>query len=175
MRAPLFSRFRKSAPVAAGGFALTAAAAGAVATLVAAVAMATALTSAAASAADFRSVTDATILYDAPAVRGKKLYVAPRGMPVEAVVINEAWVRVRDKTGEMTWIERKFLSEKRTVITTTPSVAVREQASDSAKAVITVAQDVVLELVEPPASGWARVKHRDGAAGFVAISQVWGL
>ncbi len=135
----------------------------------------TALGSGAAAAADFRSVASAAILYDAPAVRGKKLYVAPRGMPLEAVVINEAWVRVRDKSGELAWIERRFLSEQRTVITTVPSAVVREQASDAARPVITVAQDVVLELLEPPASGWARVKHRDGATGFVAISQVWGL
>jgi SH3-like domain-containing protein len=129
----------------------------------------------AAAAADFRSVTEAAVLYDAPAIRGKKLYVAPRGMPVEAVVTTEGWVRVRDKAGDLAWIERKFLTEKRTVIASAPGVAVREQANDNAKAVITVAQDVVLELVDPPASGWVRVKHRDGATGFVAISQVWGL
>ena len=128
-----------------------------------------------AAAADFRSVTEAAILYDAPAVRGKKLYVAPRGMPVEAVVANESWTRVRDRTGELAWIERKFLSEKRTVIATALSVVVREQANESARAVITVAQDVVLDLVEPPSSGWVKVKHRDGATGFVAINQVWGL
>ena len=133
------------------------------------------LASAAAGAADFRSVTEATVLYDAPAVRGKKLYVAPRGMPLEAVVVNEAWVRVRDKTGELTWIERRYLTEKRTVVANLPTVVVREQANESAKAVITVTQDVVLDLVEAPSSGWARVKHRDGATGFVAISQVWGL
>lgn len=126
-------------------------------------------------AADFRSVTEATVLYDAPAVRGKKLYVAPRGMPLEAVVVNEAWVRVRDKTGELTWIERKFLSDKRTVIANTPTVMVREQPNETAKPVITVTQDVVLELVDRPASGWARVRHRDGASGFVPINQVWGL
>lgn len=126
-------------------------------------------------AADFRSVAEATVLYDAPAVRGKKLYVAPRGMPLEAVIVNEAWVRVRDKSGELTWIERKFLSDKRTVIANTPIVVVREQANDGARVVITVTQDVVLDLADPPSSGWARVKHRDGATGFVAISQVWGL
>lgn len=126
-------------------------------------------------AADFRSVTDATVLYDAPAIRGKKLYVAPRGMPLEAIVINEAWVRVRDKSGELSWIERKFLSDKRTVIANAPTVVVREQASDSAKAVITVAQHVVFDLIEAPSSGWVKVKHRDGATGFVAINQVWGL
>ena len=141
------------------------------------VATAVVLTAAGAGAlaADFRSVTEAAILYDAPAVRGKKLFVAPRGMPVEAVVANESWTRVRDRTGELAWIERKFLTEKRTVIATAPSVMVREQANDSARAVITVAQDVVLDLVEPPSSGWVKVKHRDGATGFVAINQVWGL
>ena len=133
------------------------------------------MVAAGAAAADFRSVTEATILYDAPAVRGKKLYVAPRGMPVEAVVANESWTRVRDRTGELAWIERKFLTEKRTVIATALSVVVREQANESARAVITVAQDVVLDLVEPPSSGWVKVRHRDGATGFVAISQVWGL
>lgn len=126
-------------------------------------------------AADFRSVAEAAILFDAPAVRGKKLYVAPRGMPLEAIVINEAWVRVRDKTGELTWIERKFLSDKRTVIANAPTVVLREQASHDARPVITVAQDVVLDLVEPPSSGWVKVRHRDGASGFVPISQVWGL
>ena len=137
--------------------------------------LALAFTAAPVAAADFRAVTDAAILYDAPAVRGKKLYVAPRGMPVEVVFSNEGWARVRDKTGELAWIERKFLSEKRTVIANAPAVVVREKASDSARAVITVAQDVVLDLADPPSSGWAKVKHRDGATGFVAISQVWGL
>ena len=127
------------------------------------------------SAADFRSVTDATVLYDAPAIRGKKLYVAPRGMPLEVIVVNEAWVRVRDKSGELSWIERRFLSDKRTVIANAPTVVLREQASDSARAVITVTQHVVFDLIEAPSSGWAKVKHRDGATGFVAINQVWGL
>lgn len=139
------------------------------------VALSLALPCASAEAADFRSVSEPAILYDAPAVRGKKLYVAPRGMPLEAIVVNESWVRVRDKTGELAWIERKFLSEKRMVIANAPTVAVREQAGENARAVITVAQDVVLELVEPPSSGWVRVKHRDGTSGFVAIAQVWGL
>ena len=120
------------------------------------------------SAADFRSVTDATVLYDAPAIRGKKLYVAPRGMPLEVIVVNEAWVRVRDKSGELSWIER-------TVSANAPTVVLREQASDSARAVITVTQHVVFDLIEAPSSGWAKVKHRDGATGFVAINQVWGL
>jgi hypothetical protein len=34
---------------------------------------------------------------------------------------------------------------------------------------------VVLDLVEPGASGWVRVRHADGSSGFVRIGQVWGL
>jgi hypothetical protein len=43
--------------------------------------------------------------------------------------------------------------------------------------VLEVAADVVLDVVEPAATGsggWLRVRHRDGAGGFVRITQVWG-
>ena len=42
---------------------------------------------------EYRAVGDApAVLYDAPAVRGKKLFVAPRGMPFEVVVAIEGWL-----------------------------------------------------------------------------------
>ncbi|MEP6702751.1 MAG: SH3 domain-containing protein, partial [Betaproteobacteria bacterium] len=34
---------------------------------------------------------------------------------------------------------------------------------------------VLLELVEPPVSGWVKVRHRDGQTGYVNISQIWGV
>jgi SH3-like domain-containing protein len=116
------------------------------------------------------------VLYDAPAVRGRKLFVAPRGMPVEVVVAIEGWLKVRDRAGDMAWIERRAVSERRTVVSAAPA-AVRERAEDGANAVLEVAADVVLELVDVPAAGasWVRVKHRDGATGFMRTSQVWGL
>ncbi len=127
------------------------------------------------SGAEFRSISEASVMYDAPAVRGKKLFVAPRGMPVEVVIANEGWMRVRDKAGDLAWVERKFLSDKRTVLANPASLAVRERADDAARAVITVAQDVVLDLIEGPSAGWVKVRHADGAVGFVRVSQVWGL
>ena len=33
----------------------------------------------------------------------------------------------------------------------------------------------VLDLVEQPASGWVKVRHRDGQTGFISISQIWGV
>ena len=114
-------------------------------------------------------------MYDASAVRSKKLFVAPRGMPVEVVIANEGWMRVRDKAGDLAWVERKFLSDKRTVVASPATVAVRERADDAAKPVVKVAQDVVLDLLEGPASGWVKVRHANGATGFVRVGQVWGL
>ena len=32
-----------------------------------------------------------------------------------------------------------------------------------------------VELLEPPAKGWARVRHQDGNAGYVRAAEVWGL
>jgi SH3-like domain-containing protein len=126
---------------------------------------------------DFRSVSEAAvILYDAPTLRGKKLFVAPRGMPFEVVVAIEGWLKVRDRSGDMAWLERRFAAERRMVVST-GLVQVRERAEDSAPVVLAVAQDVVLELLDAgagAATGWVRVRHRDGS-GFVRAGQVWGL
>ena len=51
----------------------------------------------AAHAVDFRSVGPSpAVMYDAPATKAKKLFVAPAGMPVEIVIANGEWSRVRD-------------------------------------------------------------------------------
>ena len=125
---------------------------------------------------EYRSVADtAAILYDAPSTRGRKLFVAPRGMPFEVVVAVDGWIKLRDRGGDMAWIERRQVSDRRTVVST-GQVALRERADEGAAIVLTVAPDVVLELADAaPASGWVRVRHRDGASGFVRATQVWGL
>ena len=67
-------------------------------------------------AVEFRSVETATVLYDAPSQKGKPLYVIKRYTPVEIVVSLEGWAKVRDAEGGLAWIEKKHLSEQRTVI-----------------------------------------------------------
>jgi SH3-like domain-containing protein len=52
---------------------------------------------------------------------------------------------------------------------------VRSEAGDGARLVFEAEPDVVLELIEAAPAGWARVRHRDGAQGFVKADQVWGL
>ena len=129
-----------------------------------------------AGAAEFRSVAEsAAVLYDAPSAKAKKLYVVSHGYPVEVVVVVEGWSKVRDASGELTWIESKLLSEKRTVVVRMPLAQVREAADDNAPVAFQAQQNVLLELMEVSGSGWLRVRHRDGPTGFVRVAQVWGV
>ncbi len=126
-------------------------------------------------ALEFRSVGEnAAVLYDAPSAKARKLYVVNRGYPVEVVVIVEGWTKVRDANGELTWIDSRFLTDKRTVMIKVPLAQIHQSAHDSAPVVFQAEQNVILELVEVVSGGWLRVRHRDGQAGYVKVAQVWG-
>jgi len=128
-----------------------------------------------ASALEFRSVSEnAAVLYDAPSAKAKKLYIVNNGYPVEIVVTLEGWVKVRDASGDLTWIESKNLADRRTVMIKVPLVQVRQDADDNSPVVFQAQQSVILDLVEVAGGGWLRVKHSDGQTGFVKVSQVWG-
>ncbi len=127
------------------------------------------------AAADFRSVAEnAAVLYDAPSAKAKKLYVVSHGYPVEVLVLVEGWSKVRDVSGELTWIESRQLSDKRTVMVRTPLAQVRKAADDNAPVAFQAQQNVLLELLEVASGGWLRVRHRDGQSGYVRVAQVWG-
>jgi len=126
---------------------------------------------------EFRSTTEAaTILYDGPSLKSQKVFVVGKDYPFEVVVSLEGWAKVRDMHGApLAWVERKALSDKRMVVVKSGNVDVLAAADPGAKTVFRAEQNVLLELVEPPVSGFAKVRHRDGQTGYVAISQVWGL
>ncbi|MES2535304.1 MAG: SH3 domain-containing protein [Pseudomonadota bacterium] len=129
----------------------------------------------AAYAVDFKSVGAApAILYDAPSEKGRRVFIAPRGMPVEVVLTYGEWTKVRDVSGDLSWIEGKALTSKRTLIANASGTTVRASADDAGAAVFTVDKGVLLELAEPVASGWIKVRHRDGQSGYVKANEVWG-
>lgn len=129
-----------------------------------------------ASALELRSVEPAAaILYDAPSLKGKKLFVIRRATPVEIVVSLEGWAKVRDAEGGLAWIERKALSEKRTTQVVASRAEVRQAAAATAALVFEAEKGVALDVVEPARDGWAKVMHADGQSGFVRVTQVWGL
>ena len=135
-----------------------------------------ALLPAAAWGLDFRSVSEnRTVLYDAPSAQAKKLFVVGQYYPVEVIVNLGDWIKVRDSRGELAWIEAARLSPKRMVLVTTEQAEAKKTADASAAPVFRVEKDVALELLEPAANGWVKVRHRDGLAGYIQSTQVWGL
>ena len=59
--------------------------------------------------ADFKSVAEnGVVMYDAPSLKARKIFVVSRDYPVEAIVNVDNWVKVRDPSGDMFWVERKF-------------------------------------------------------------------
>jgi SH3-like domain-containing protein len=125
--------------------------------------------------AQFLSVGEnAAVLYDAPSRNAKALYVVSRHYPLEVIVNLEAWVKVRDHTGALTWVERKLLVEQRMVVVTAPSAEARVRPEDGAPAAFVAAQNVALELLGFVPGGWLRVRHPDGANGYLRTSLVWG-
>jgi SH3-like domain-containing protein len=128
-----------------------------------------------ASALEYRSVAaKAAILYDAPSVKANRLFLLGKGYPVELLVTLEGWYKVRDATGELAWIEAKDLSSARTVMIKVARADIRAAPADDAPVAFQAEQDVVLEFVEL-AGAFARVRHSDGATGYVRVNQVWGL
>ena len=47
--------------------------------------------------------------------------------------------------------------------------------TETGAVVLRVGRDVVLDMLEAPAGEWVRVRHRDGATGFIHANQVFGL
>jgi SH3-like domain-containing protein len=138
-------------------------------------ALALALFSAAAGASDFRSVQEsAAVLYDAPSRASKPLYVVSQNYPLEVISESGAWVKVRDHAGAFTWIERKSLGARRTLLVTASVAEARVRAEDGAPLAFSAAQNVVLELIEAGPAGWLRVRHADGASGYLRAGSVWG-
>lgn len=131
-----------------------------------------------AQALDYRSVEPASaVFYDAPAANAKKLFVVSRFYPVEVVVSLADWTKVRDVSGALAWVEKKNLAERRTLLVIVPVADVRKEPADKAPLAFQAEKDVALDLVQEakPSPGWAKVKAADGRAGYVKISQVWGL
>jgi SH3-like domain-containing protein len=129
-----------------------------------------------AAAGEFRSIAESgTPMYDAPSVRAKKLFVASRYYPVEVVINIDAWVKVRDQAGDLSWVEKKALSDRRTVVVIAALADVRQTPSEQAAIVFQAQQGVALDVAEPQTGGWVKVRHAGGQVGYLKITQVWGL
>lgn len=131
--------------------------------------------SGAVQALDYRSIgSERAILYDAPSLQAKRLFVVGKYYPVEIIVNLDQWAKVRDSAGDLAWVEKKNLKDVRMVVVTVARADVRQTADQNAPLVFQAERDVALELLERGAAGWLKVRHRDGQIGFIQSSQVWG-
>jgi SH3-like domain-containing protein len=127
-------------------------------------------------AIDYRSVdVPAAILYDTPSQKGKKLYLIKAQTPVEVVVRLDAWSKVRDVEGTLAWVESRSLSERRMLIVTAATAEIRQADKTDSSVVAELEKSVAVEFIEAASPGWAKVRHRDGAMGYIRSTQVWGL
>lgn len=127
-----------------------------------------------ASALEYRSTGRAAVLYDAPSTAAGKLAVTGSGLPFEVVVDTEAWVKVRDYTGRLAWIEKSALDGPKSVMVKTETGTVRQQPRADAPPVFRAARGVLLDVTGKPDAGWLPVKHADGQPGWIAVQEVWG-
>jgi SH3-like domain-containing protein len=128
-------------------------------------------------AIEYRSVNvAAAVLWDGPSDKAKRVYVAPRGMPVEVVSTLNTWVKVKDFSGDVTWMAGNELSKTRTVVATILATA-RVSAQDASPLAFQAERGVTLELLDAGqiTGGYAKVKHKDGTIGFVKATEIWGL
>lgn len=139
------------------------------------VASALALSAAGAHAIQFNSVAEPALLYETPSVQGRKLFIISPGTPVEVVVELDQWVKVRDPSGSINWIQRSALRSERTVMITAQKAVARQSPDASSGVSFEAARSVVLDLIGSPSNGWIQVRHREGTIGYLRVTEVWGL
>lgn len=128
-----------------------------------------------ANALEYRSTGRATILYDAPSTAAGKVAIAGSGLPLEVVVDTDAWIKVRDFSGRLSWIEKSALGGAKTIMVKAETSTLRKQPRADAEVVAQVARGVLLSVTGPAdAFGWLPVKHADGLAGWLPAHEAWG-
>ncbi len=131
--------------------------------------------SAGAAALEFRTVGPAAaVLYDAPSLQASKLFILSPNYPVEVIVTLDQWMKVRDASGALAWIESNKLGDKRSVLVRVDEADIRSQPDDAAPLVFKAERDVALELIAVDGA-WLKIKHRDGLIGYIAAKDVWGI
>ncbi len=125
-------------------------------------------------ALQFRSTARPALLYDAPSRRATKVAVVGVGVPFEIFVETESWIKVRDASGRLSWVEKSALGNTRNVMVSADQASVYQQPLTSSELRFRAARGVLLEARSEPRAGWLEVRHADGMSGWVRQHEVWG-
>ena len=128
-----------------------------------------------ACALEYRTTSRAALLYDAPSQAGAKIAIAGSGLPLEVVVETADWVKVRDPSGRLAWIEQSALGSAKRVMVKVESSSIRQQPRSDAEVVFRAARGLLLDVTgEADSFGWLPVRHVDGLSGWLPSHEVWG-
>ena len=129
---------------------------------------------ASAGAADYRSINAGQVnIRTGPGTDHPRKWVVSQGYPVRVLEHRDNWLRVVDHEGDKGWVAAKLVSGRRMVIVTKSLVNVRRGPGTDNPVVFQAEGDVLLEYMDAR-SGWVKVRHNQGATGWVHQALVWG-
>jgi SH3-like domain-containing protein len=125
-------------------------------------------------ALEYRSTArNGVILYEAPQESSAKRFVLSANVPLEILAEQGNWLRVRDRDGTLAWLTKADVSTTR-YVQINRLAEVRKEAAANSTLLFKVERNVVIELLQDTRTGWLKIKHRDGAIGYIRIEDVWG-
>ena len=96
-----------------------------------------------------------------------------QGLPLVVVAETEMWRKVRDVTGDESWIHKPALSGIRRVLVL-EDATLHSKAKDAARITALVERNALLELEECTNKDWCKVKSADGLKGWTQRYKLWG-
>jgi SH3-like domain-containing protein len=97
-----------------------------------------------------------------------------QGLPVEIIEEYDAWRKIRDIEGTVGWVHQSLLEGARNaIITGKEPHLVRLDAEPGAKAILKVAPDVVVRVIECQLD-WCQISV-SGRKGWIEKIYLWGI
>ncbi len=96
-----------------------------------------------------------------------------KGLPLIVVAETEMWRKVRDVTGDESWIHKPALSGIRRVLVL-EQTDLHAKAKNSARVTALVERNALLELEECNEADWCKVRSANGIKGWTQRYNLWG-
>ena len=97
-----------------------------------------------------------------------------RNLPLQVVAETEDWRRVCDPDGQIAWVHRRTVAERRTVLVEqAEGLMLRKRPDDAAAASATVVSHALADL-DVCKDGWCRVRV-GRSSGWASANRLWGV
>lgn len=96
-----------------------------------------------------------------------------KGLPLVVVAETEMWRKVRDVTGDESWIHKPALSGIRRVLVL-EQAALHSKPKDTARILAIAERNAVLNLEDCDEMDWCKVRSEEGLKGWTQRYKLWG-